>query len=1427
MYLANGVISDSITEYTIQTVCCGVHTAKALFYLATLATDTPIILGLPWLQQHDPHVSWAGMSLEFNSRYCQTHCLPWNTPSVMATMLQKPHRPPVRSRPQLSALYRRPYATDAPEEPFAPLPPWSPPPSPTAPSSPAAPLAASYRQPYVTDTTEPLPSQTPTYAPDLTVPLELTPGQNHYITRRVSDASETRAQMIRPPPLRPLPVGTVAGSRRPARRAPPPPLPLLHSLAPVPQNPSEPCPEADLRPDVKDIRMANATSFIRFCKQKDVKAFTMTWDEIDAIKKGATRVQRSFAIPDLPEAIFRNVLTGTLPRAAINHMFTEEYHDFLDEIYEPLHLNRISEADIEKFMKGKPQRTDAEIREMIPPWLRHWTVAFLPRIANRLPPSRSWDLRIDTQPGRDPPYSKNRPLNSGELLVVSKWLDDNLAKGFIRESRSRCAAPLMLASKPGGGVRICQDYRGLNNVTIKNRYPIPLIKETLEVLTGSVIYTKLDIIAAFNNIRIAEGDVWKTAFITRRGLYETLVMPFGLSNAPAQFQHYINHCLGDLLDSTCTAYLDDVLVYSKSRKEHRQHVDAIVQRLYESGLQIDIDKCEFETTRVKYLGLIVTPTGIEMDPDKVASVLDWPEPPGLKDLQKFLGFANFYRRFIKGYSKLCAPLHDLLKRESPWHWGSAQREAFNRLKTAFASGPVLTTFDYTRRTVLETDASDWASGGVLSQYDDDGVLRPVAYFSSKHSAAQCNYEIYDKELLAIIKCLEEWRPELQGSSESFEIVTDHKNLQYFMTTKALSQRQVRWSEFLSGFNFRIVYRPGKMAVRPDALSRKPGDRPAKADLDDDRVKNRERTMLPPSVVDDTVRADLNALNASRLFLAPMEIVLPAEERSMDDLIDTAYVNSDLAQVMAAALRDEHVHQWPSAIRKELRIAYQDCTLIGNRVYYRQRLFVPPNDELRTQILYRNHNTAIAGHPGRTKTLDVIQRSYWWPRITQDVAAYVQACELCVRTKTPRSSPPGFLQPLPVPFRAWSDISVDYITPLPKCQFQGQAFQHIVSVVCRLTKMRHFIPTVGLTAEELADAFVSRIYCLHGCPETIISDRGTQFVSEFWRQLSARLNVTLRPSSAYHPQTDGQTERINAIVEQYLRSYVNFAQDDWAKWLPLAEFTSNNAVSETTNVSPFFANYGFNPRLGIEPTQPAPPDLTPQRKKEFLYANQIADRFERIITRLKALATQAMMRYEVNANLHRTDMPAYTVGQRVYVNVKNLRTNRPARKLDDKWVGPFAIAKVYRRACFLTLPSTMKVFPVFHTSLLRPAPSGRPRPGQAAINEAERLRTRGRVWERDDDTLEDVARWEFESILDCHNQDGLHYQIKWRDHAPSWQPAIDLKGCDDALIQFHAENPDKPGPPAWFRLPAPPAPLAIPPAPPPIVAPRRSTRLRPP
>ncbi|KAI0992789.1 hypothetical protein K3495_g15396, partial [Podosphaera aphanis] len=399
------------------------------------------------------------------------------------------------------------------------------------------------------------------------------------------------------------------------------------------------------------------------------------------------------------------------------------------------------------------------------------------------------------------PRARARPCSPVELKVIKRWLDDQLGKGWIRPSTSPAASPLLIAKKPGGGIRICHDFRGINNLTLRNRYPLPLIKETLDLVCNAKIFTKVDVISAFNRIRIKEGQEWLTAFITRFGLYEQLVTPFGLCGALATFQRYINDILYDLLDNCVTAYLDDVLIYSSNRKEHIEHVREVLKRLQDAGLQIDLAKSEFHTVRTKYLGLIILPGGLEMDPAKIETISKWEAPNTKRQLQRFLGFANFSRRFIKNFSEYARPLHDLTKKDVPWNWKDEHQQSFIDLKNAFVTAPTLSVFDWSKEAIVEVDASNWVCGGTLSLWHGS-ELRPVAYFSAKHTAQECNYDIYDKELLGIVKALEEWRPELEGVQDQFEIITDHKNLQTFNATKELNQRQMRWAEFLSRFNFR-------------------------------------------------------------------------------------------------------------------------------------------------------------------------------------------------------------------------------------------------------------------------------------------------------------------------------------------------------------------------------------------------------------------------------------------------------------------------------------------------------------------------------------------------------------------------------------------------------------------------------------------------
>ena len=429
------------------------------------------------------------------------------------------------------------------------------------------------------------------------------------------------------------------------------------------------------------------------------------------------------------------------------------------------------------------------------------------------------DMKIEFKEGQEPKNTGLRPMSPIELEKLRRYLEENLGKGWIRRSKSPVSAPIVFARKNDGSIRVCIDYRNLNKVTIKNRYPLPLIPELTDRLVGASIFTKLDVRQAYHRIRMVPGHEFKTAFKTRYSLFEYLVMPFGLTNTPAQFQAHMQSIFGDLLDISVVIYLDDILIFSKTIEEHRQVVREVLLRLKRNGLFLKASKCEFHHNSVEFLGMIVSAQGLTMCEDKVHVIKEWPIPKNVKEVQSFSGFANFYHRFIYNYSRIAIPLTTLTQKNQVFQWTHQANKAFEELKARFCQAPMLIHPDFQRRFVIETDASDTATGGILSQYASDGHLHPCAYRSSKMSSTEQNYNIYDKELLSIVHAFQDWRVYLEGSPHEIKVISDHKNLEYFLSTKQLNRRQARWSKILSAFHFVIQHRLGSMNGQADALSR--------------------------------------------------------------------------------------------------------------------------------------------------------------------------------------------------------------------------------------------------------------------------------------------------------------------------------------------------------------------------------------------------------------------------------------------------------------------------------------------------------------------------------------------------------------------------------------------------------------------------------
>ncbi|KAI2646204.1 Transposon Tf2-9 polyprotein [Labeo rohita] len=431
--------------------------------------------------------------------------------------------------------------------------------------------------------------------------------------------------------------------------------------------------------------------------------------------------------------------------------------------------------------------------------------------AASLPPHRPYDCAIELLPGTSPPKGKLYSLSIPEREAMEKYISDSLAAG---------GAGFFFVGKKDGSLRPCIDYRGLNNITVKNTYPLPLISSAFERLQGASVFTKLDLRNAYHLVRIRRGDEWKTAFNTPRGHFEYLVMPFGLSNSPGVFQALVNDVLRDMVDQFIYVYLDDILIFSSSLQEHVQHVRRVLQRLLENGLFVKAEKCVFHAQSVPFLGYILSAEGVRVDPEKVKAVVDWPTPDSRKALQRFLGFADFYRRFVRNFSQLASPLTALTSPRTTFRWSDAAEAAFAKLKSCFVSAPILVTPDPSRQFVVEVDASEVGVGAVLSQRSaTDDKMHPCAFYSHRLSPAESNYDIGNRELLAVKLALEEWRHWLEGSGVPFIVWTDHKNLEYTRTAKRLNSRQARWALFFGRFNFTLSYRPGSKNVKPDSLSR--------------------------------------------------------------------------------------------------------------------------------------------------------------------------------------------------------------------------------------------------------------------------------------------------------------------------------------------------------------------------------------------------------------------------------------------------------------------------------------------------------------------------------------------------------------------------------------------------------------------------------
>ena len=900
----------------------------------------------------------------------------------------------------------------------------------------------------------------------------------------------------------------------------------------------------------------------------------------------------------------------------------------------------------------------------------------------------------DARPTCVRPFHKTPQQREVLHKEVQKLLDDNV----VRESTSPWASPVILKKKPDGTYRFLVDFRRLNTVTKKDAYPQPTTEELLNRLAGHRFFTKLDLKSGYFQIPISEADKEKTAFATQDGLYEFNVLAQGLMNAPPTFQRVMNNLIATGRWSYVVVYLDDILIFSDTIADHKEHVAEVLSILKRARFQVSPPKCVIAVTKIEFLSHIITAAGIEPSPDKIQAVLDIPSPKTLAQANRFIGKIGYYRKFVKDFANIAAPIHKVTNktgsRKSEFFWAAEQQLAFEKFKQILTTPPLFLNFpDKTTSFILSTDASKVRVGGVLKQMVN-GHLKINYYLSRLLSQTESRYSTTEREALAIMWCLDKLRYYIGDSLVTIE--TDHKPLANFhrklnFGSKRVDSYLLKMQDMLPQI-IEIKYKPGRENTDADYMTRQDDqgrdetvDWPQGTETWDDEVVGAVSTRSRAKQLQQSLAPIKNTL----VLGTPTMVNGPTKTApSSGTLIDLT-----LLQIRQRQAEDREIR----AVVKQLDDGMKsDVFCIQDKILFRlirrkartTMTKVPylPASLVRT-ALNAFHDHPLSGHFGARRTLNKVKARYWWPHMQHSVKQYIGSCNKCALHNIRRTKDDGKLKNIEPPDDVFQIVHMDFWGPMTA---SDDGNRYVLVLTDNLSKYVIAEAVPDCTAKTAAKFFVEKFILVHGVPERLITDNGVHFSNALMKTITQTTDIQHAFSASYHPQTNGQVERFNATFATQLAKYCNEEKSDWDVFLQQVVNAYNTGVHSTTGFAPYELAFGRKIKSPFDPTS----DVIKIPR---------ADDFYKYLKRSRAIIIKAAcenirqqqylskQRYDTN----RIDI-SYNIGDLVYVKVFTDR-----KKLDERWVGPFEIIERHGEQNYLVCDQGTGRKDQCHVSQLRP------------------------------------------------------------------------------------------------------------------------------